>query len=411
MIASEAEVVIVGGGAAGTAAGRRLTDAGVDCVILEARDRLGGRAYTVDIGGYAVDLGCGWLHSADRNPWCEIARAQGRDIDRTPPPWTRPAISLGFSPEDQASFRSAMNDFYERVEELAEAEPDRAATACLDPSSRWNGLIGAVGTYVTGADLDRVSVRDLARYEDSGVNYRVKAGYGTAIAAHAAGVKVALNCPVRRIDHSGRRLKIETADGTINAASVIVTLPSTVLAEERVRFTPELPDKIDAALGLPLGLADKLFLSLDGAEEFDADTRLFGHTDRSATATYHLRPFGRPLIEVYFGGSFAHELEAGGEAAFVEFAVSELTMHLGSEFARRVKPAGMHAWGTDPFARGSYSSALLGRADSRAVLAAPVDDRLFFAGEACSRHDFSTAHGAYLTGIAAAEQVMKARRR
>lgn len=401
--------MIVGGGAAGIAAGRRLTDAGVDCVILEARDRLGGRAFTADIAGYPVDLGCGWLHSADYNPWCEIARAQGREIDRTPPPWTRPALPVGFSMDEQAAFRAAMNDFYERVDELAEAEPDRAATACLDPNSRWNGLVGAVCTYVTGADLDRVSVRDLARYEDSGVNYRLKAGYGTAIAAHAADVKVALNCPVTRIDHSGRRLKIETADGTISAASVIVTLPSTVLAEERVQFWPELPDKIDAALGLPLGLADKLFLSLDGADEFDADTRLFGRTDRRQTATYHLRPFGRPLIEVYFGGSFAHELEAGGEAAFVEFAVSELTMHLGSDFARRVRPVGLHAWGTDPFARGSYSSALPGRADGRAVLAAPVDDRLFFAGEACSRHDFSTAHGAYLTGIAAADGVMQAR--
>jgi monoamine oxidase len=269
-------------------------------------------------------------------------------------------------------------------------------------------LIGAVGTYVTGADLERVSVRDLARYEDSGVNYRVAAGYGIVIAAHAAGVRVALNCPVRRIDHSGRRVSVETPKGTISAASVIITLPSTVMAEEGLLFTPELPDKTDAALGLPLGLADKLFLSLDGAEEFDADSRLFGHIDRSQTATYHMRPFGRPLIEVYFGGSFAHELEAGGEAAFVEFALSELTGLLGSDFARRVKPAGLQAWGTDPFARGSYSSALPGKAESRAVLAAPVDGRLFFAGEACSRHDFSTAHGAYLTGIAAAEQVMKA---
>jgi monoamine oxidase len=410
MILREAEVVIVGGGAAGIAAARRLTDAGVDCLLVEARDRLGGRAYTTDIAGYPVDLGCGWLHSADHNPWCAIAQAQGFEIDRTAPPWTRPAISVGFPLDEQAAFRDAMNEFYERLDELAAAEPDRAATACLEPGNRWNGLIGAVGTYVTGADLDVVSVRDFARYEDSGVNYRVKAGYGTAIAAHAAGVKVALNCPVTGIDHSGRRLKIETADGTITAASVIVTLPSTVLAEERLKFTPELPDKIEAARGLPLGLADKLFLLLDGAEEFEQDTRLFGHKDRRQTATYHLRPFGRPLIEVYFGGSFAHELEAAGEAAFFDFAVSELTMHLGGDFAKRVKPSGMHAWGTDQFARGSYSSALPGRAEGRAVLTAPVDDRLFFAGEACSRQDFSTAHGAYLTGIAAAEQAMKARK-
>ena len=160
--------------------------------------------------------------------------------------------------------------------------------------------------------------------------------------------------------------------------------------------------------GLPLGLADKLFLALADAEEFAKDTRLFGRTDRSATAGYHMRPFGRPMIEAYFGGSLAAELETGGEAAFVDFALDELTGVLGSAFARRVKPIALHSWGADPFARGSYSYALPGRADCRAILAASVYERLFFAGEACSCADFSTAHGAYRSGVAAAEQVIAA---
>src|SRR5205823_1223865 len=105
------------------------------------------------------------------------------------------------------------------------------------------------------------------------------------------------------------------------------------------------------------------------------------------------RPFGRPQIEAYFGGTLAAELEAGGESAFFDFAVSELTGLLGSAFARRVRPIRIHRWGVDPFSRGSYSYAVPGMADCRATLAAPVDDRLFFAGEACSKNDFSTAHG------------------
>ena len=91
--------------------------------------------------------------------------------------------------------------------------------------------------------------------------------------------------------------------------------------------------------------------------------------------------------------------------------MAELAGLLGNDFARRVKPLALHRWGSDPFARGSYSHALPGRAECRAVLAAAVDERLFFAGEACSAHDFSTAHGAYLTGVAAAEQAIAARRR
>jgi monoamine oxidase len=411
MAASDSEVVVVGGGAAGVAAGRRLADAGVDCLLVEARSRLGGRAWTVgDNSAYPIDLGCGWLHSADRNPWAEIARAQGQAIDTTPPPWRRVSMPIGFPLAEQATFLAALGDFHRRLDSLSEREPDRPAAAFLEPLGRWNDLINAVSTYVSGAELDRVSARDFDRYDDSGVNWRVVGGYGTVVAAHGAGVPLVLGCPVRRIDHGGRRLQVETANGTITADAAIITLPSSLLAQEQLRFTPALHEKTEAATGLPLGLADKLFLSLTDADEFDKDSRLFGCTNRSGTGVYHFRPFGRPQIEAYFGGTLAARFEADGEGAFVDFAVAELVGLLGSAFARRVEPLHLHSWGIDPFARGSYSYALPGRANCRAVLAAPVDDRLFFAGEACSAGDFSTAHGAYLTGVAAADQAIAARR-
>ena len=407
---SDTEVVIVGGGAAGIAAARRLHDAHVHCLLVEARSRLGGRAWTASLGpATAVDLGCGWLHSADRNPWREIAEAQGRTIDKTPPPWMRRSPPIGFPVSEQDSFLDALGTFYRRVDALPEAELDVPAASFLEPRGRWNNLITAIGTYVSGAEIDRVSARDFSRYDDSGVNFRVVEGYGTVIAAHAAGVPVVLGCPVRRIDRSGPRLRVETANGAIAADAAIVAVPSSVLAEEKLLFTPALPATTEAAAGLPLGLADKLFLSLESADEFDKESRLFGRTDRTATGVYHFRPFGRPQIEAYFGGSLAAELEAGGEAAFFDFAVAELTGLLGSDFARRVKPLHIHPWGVDPFSRGSYSYALPGKADCRGELAAPADERLLFAGEACSRHDFSTAHGAYLTGIAAADAFLARR--
>src|SRR5262249_4846908 len=205
------------------------------------------------------------------------------------------------------------------------------------------------------------------------------------------------------------RLRIETPDGTIGADQVIVTVSTAILAESDDFFTPSLPDKTTAAQNLPLGLADKLFLSLEHAEEFEKDSRLFGATDRTATATYHLRPFGRPQIEAYFGGQCAADLEADGENAFFDFAASQLANLLGSKFRQRIKPIRIHRWRADPFARGSYSYAMPGMAGCRAVLAAPVDARLFFAGEACSGSDFSTAHGGWETGVSAAEQVLRAR--
>jgi monoamine oxidase len=410
MANSDTEVVVIGGGAAGIAAARRMAKAAIDYLLVEARPRLGGRAWTVnDPSGFALDLGCGWLHSADRNPWVAVAQAEGYAIDKSPPPWQKPSLPVGFPLEAQTEFAKAQRDFFVRLEAAAANEPDVAAAELLDPGCRWNHLIGAVATYISGGELARLSVRDFDNYAGNENNWRVAEGYGTAIATHGKGLNVTLDCPVLQIDHRGRRLKIETAKGIITADRAIVTLPSAVIADKEFLFAPPLREKTESARGLPLGLADKLFLSLDGAEEFEPDTRSFGRIDRAATATYQFRPLGRPLIEVYFGGHLPAELEAQGEGAFFDFALSELTGLFGASFARRVKPLHMHCWGSDPFARGSYSYALPGKADCRATLAAAVDDRLFFAGEACSKNDFSTAHGGYLTGVAAADQAIAAR--
>jgi monoamine oxidase len=405
---SDVEVVVVGGGAAGVAAAKHLDRASVDCLLIEARPRLGGRAYTVvDPSGFALDLGCGWLHSADRNPWVRVAEEEGVALDKTLPPWQRRTLETGFPRAEQNDFQEAMAEFFGRLEEAA--LEDVAAATLLEPGNRWNGLINSVGTYISGGDLERLSVKDFERYEDSGVNYRALKGYGALIADYGADIPQMRDCPVRTIDHGGQRLRVETDKGAITADQVIVTVPSAVLAAERIAFAPELPDKIAAARGLPLGLADKIFMSLAGAEEFEPETRLFGRTDRKGTGGYHLRPFGRPLIEGYFAGGLAAELELGGDGALFDYAVSELTGLFGSDFSRRLKPIQVHRWAHDPYALGSYSFALPGFADCRAVLAAPIDDRLFFAGEACSAHDFSTAHGGYFTGVAAAEQVIAVR--
>lgn len=344
-------------------------------------------------------------------PWTKIAEAEGYSIERTPPPWTRHSSQIGFPISQQNSFSEALKEFYKRLDVLSEGDRDIAAAACLDPLGRWNGLINAVSTYVSGTELDQVSSRDLARYNDSGVNWRVVEGYSATIAAHGSDLPVVLDCPVRLIDHRARRLRLETKNGAVTSDAAIITVPSSLLAKERLLFAPELPEKIEAAAGLPLGLADKLFLSLSNADEFEKDSRLFGRTDRSRTGVYHFRPFGRPQIEAYFGGRLARELEAGGASAFFEFAIGELVGLLGSNFVRRVKLLHLHLWGTDPFSRGSYSCALPGKADCRALLAAPVDNRLFFAGEACSSDDFSTAHGAYFTGVDAANRAIAVRRK
>jgi len=406
--APAADVIVIGAGAAGLAAGRRLATSGLNFRILEARDRIGGRAFTVH-GAYPIDLGCGWLHSGDANPLTRVLSELGFTIDKTPPAWGRFSLDLGLSKQEQKAFGEAIGRFHERIETEALKMPDVPASHFLEAGNRFNPLIAAVTTYISGAEPSLISSHDIANYQDDGVNWRVAEGYGAGIAALGRDLPITLACPVTQIDHSDTVLRLSTAQGEITADKVIVTLPTNLLAEERLAFAPKLPEKIAAAGQLPLGLADKVALGFNHPLNLPKDGHLFGRVDRVDTASYHLRPFGRNLIEAYFGGELAADLERDGANAFFAFAQEELANLLGSAIRARLRRVGETSWGKEPFSRGAYSYALPGHADARQRLACPVEDRIFFAGEACSPDYFSTAQGAYLTGIAAAEAALKAR--
>jgi len=400
------DVVVIGAGAAGVAAGRRLAAAGLSFLIVEAADRVGGRARTLGVGGMPVDLGCGWLHSADRNPLVQLAEDSGYVVDRTPPSWGRQFADLGFSREDQEAAAAAFDSFERRLRESP--PPDDRAASGLDPDCPWNATIEARSGYTNGVELSRVSVQDYLAYADAetDTNWRLPQGYGALIADLAHDLPISLSTFVTCIDRRAAPLTLETSSGSLSARTVIVTVPTAVLANGTLRFLPALEGKQEAAAALPLGLADKLFLEVDGAGEFDPDSHMLGNPRRAETGSYYLRPFGRPLIECFFGGGCARLLEAEGPRAAAAFATDELVDLFGSSMRRRLRPAAASQWGREPAILGSYSHALPGAATMRATLVAPVEERIFFAGEACSQTDFSTAHGAWASGEAAAEAAL-----
>ena len=407
---SSVDIAIIGAGAAGLGAVRTLQGSGLSAIVLEARDRIGGRAHTiVPAPGIIFDLGCGWLHSADKNAFVPIAKQLGFEIDRTRPPWREQSFDKGFPLEERQDFFAALDEFYGRLERAAEDDTDTAASRYLEPGNRWNPMLDAISTYVNGCELDAVSVHDFDAYEDTEINWRVPRGYGALIAAYGRPCTIALNTQVWRIDHSGQHIRIETSKGTLTAAQVIVTVPTNLIANESIRFHPELPAKVDAACGLPLGVDDKVMLALDDPQGIlPKDGNLRGATMRTKMGSFHLRPFGQPCIEGFFGGTFARELEDAGDGAFAAQAIDEIVALLGSDFRNKLKPLAESRWAHDPFALGAYSHALPGHAEARAVLAAPADDRLFFAGEATSPNFFSTAHGARDSGERAAREAMAA---
>ena len=408
---SSVDVAIIGAGAAGLGAANALKDSGLSVLVLEARDRIGGRANTIMASpDVTFDLGCGWLHSADENSFVKVAEQLSFEINKNLPPWRERAHGKAFPKEQRDDFIAALDAFYDRAEHAAEQATrvgrDSAADLCLEPGNRWNPMIDAISTYINGCELDRVSILDMDAYEDTGINWRVRRGYGALVAAYGASCPLVLNCAVTLIDHSGKRVRIETSQGTLTAGKVIITVPTNPIADEAIRFYPALPAKVDAARGLPLGLADKVMLALDEPEALPVEGNLRGATMRTEMGTYHLRPFGQPCIEGFFGGRFAQALEDAGPGAIAAQSIDEIVAFLGNDFRRKLKPLAESRWVHDPFARGSYSHALPGHAGMRAVLAAPVDGRLFFAGEATSPGFFSTAHGARDSGERAAGEVL-----
>jgi len=145
------DVAIIGAGAAGLAAARTIFDAGRSAILIEASQRVGGRAWTQTLSGLPLDLGCGWLHSAERNPLVGLAEANGFSVLRGPTAWREQYRDLGFPPDDQRAANAAFEAFVDRLEHDPPAS-DCAADA-LEPGGRWNAYLDALSGYINGASL------------------------------------------------------------------------------------------------------------------------------------------------------------------------------------------------------------------------------------------------------------------
>jgi len=401
------DVIIIGAGAAGIAAARRLLAAGRRCVLLESRARPGGRAVTDHSLDAPADLGAAWLHFADSNPWTARAEAMGCEVIRTEPGWG-PAAWIGNAPPTEAQRAAAIAGYalYDRlVEEAATAGRDVPLDAIL-PRDGYRPRFDAVMTWAVGVETGEVSTLDLARYADSAHNWAVREGLGTVVAHAADGLDVKLHAAVTAIDWSGAGVRVESSAGTLAARAAIVTVPTSVLARGAIHFTPALPAPWrEAAENLPLGVANKVFFRLAPGSFEAGDPRHFiGRADTSRTCSYLLFPARQPLLCAYFGGELSKELEARGELE--AFARAELRDIFGAQFSAQLGTARSTAWGTDPCSLGSYSAAKPGYADARARLSQPVAPNLRFAGEACSTEYYGTLHGAWLSGQAAAEALL-----
>jgi monoamine oxidase len=403
----EPQVIVVGAGAAGIGAARRLREAGVAFQLLEARDRLGGRACSDTSFPAAFDLGCSWLWGQETNPLVVEARALGFELK---PDDGATRVYFGDRSADereQESYRQARGAIFAAVEDDA---ADRAVADVIHLDGPYARLLeNSLGPWMMGEEIARVSTGESQGLEDRGVDYLVPAGLGTLVAHVGEGLSPVFDCPARHIDWSGAGVVADTPRGQIRAAAAIVTVPVGVLASGGLRLTPDLPDRQqDALAALPMGLLNKVALAFErNVFGLPENSRVVQAAAAAQTPMWIVRVHGQPMSMGLIGGDVARTLEQEGEAAAVAYALGTLKDLFGSQVEGAFQRGRATAWGQDPYALGSYSVARPGGYRWRGVLGEVFDHRLFLAGEAAApAGDAALVGGAFSSGVKAVEAVL-----
>lgn len=404
----DTQVLVVGAGVAGLAAMRKLREAGVDAVAVEARSRIGGRVLTETALGAPYDAGALYIHWAERNPLTAIAagagiRAQSDDAARS----TIRSFDAGAQTTPAARVERGAN--FDRLGAMLDGDAiadvpiamlAHAANPPLDEAA--TGL----ARLALGDEPDRISARDYARLW-SGDDLVLPSGQGQLVDVLARDIDVRRATPVRAINWSGAGVTVDTASGTLRARKVIVTVPVGVLKAGGIRFTPELPlPTRDALEGIEMGALTKLGMRFDFAKLDLAQGDIFAR-DNGVVIDFDCKPFGADIVVAIFGGDFARAITRSPEdttAAMLDAFVRAV----GGDARKAFRASRLHAWHREEYSFGCYSHCRPGHADARAALRAPVGDRIIFAGEASAPDGAAmTTGGAYLAGVAAARWAMR----
>ena len=410
---SEVDIAIVGAGAAGIAAARRVAAAGRRVVLIEASDRIGGRCST-DARQFGVpyDRGAHWLHSPDLNPVAKLGRTSGLDISPAPP-GQKMRIGRRYAREgEMEEFLATLVRSNRAIGEAARGKTDMTCAQALPKDLLdWRPTIEFVlGPYGCGKDLAEISAMDFARSGERDTDAFCRQGLGALLAKLAEGLPVQLASPVTRIDLAVRGgVEIATPRGRILADGVIVTASTGVLAAGKIKFDPDLPKRqLDAFNNLKLGSQDRIVLELPGNPlGMQRDDLVFEKATGTRTAALLANVAGSPLATIDVGVKFGRELAAGGEAAMVGFGLDWLDNLFGSDVKKAVKRMAATQWNNDPWVLGAVSAASPGGQAARRILMEPLRERLWFAGEAAHETLWGTVGGAWESGERAADAAMK----
>ncbi len=410
---STPDVVVIGAGAAGMAAARALLSRNLTVTVVEAADRIGGRVHTDHaIFGEPYDIGAHWLHASGNNPFVDYGRENGFDVYRAS---DEEVLYVGnrVATDDEAdAFYDGLEATYRAIARAGESGRDVSPADVVPDIGEWSPLAHLyIGPWSMAKNFENFSCVDWYSGEDGSDSF-CRQGYGALWAHSVRGIPVERSTAVTAVDWSGDGVRVETNKGTIVAKACIVTVSTGVLAAERIRFSPELPvSKRESFHGISMGLYNHI--------AFQFRRNIFGTPDdgylvykvpetedgspRGFAMVTNIAGGGLSLGDV--GGNLAWTLEKAGTDEARAFGLEELRRMFGSDVDKELVKVHVTEWGKNPLTLGSYASAEPGRFPMRNVLRQSVGDRIFFAGEACSRSSWAMVHGAHRTGIEAASEV------
>ncbi len=407
----EADIVVIGAGAAGIAAARRIAAAGRKVIVIEADSRIGGRCQTDGTSFDApFDRGARFLHNPDSNPLLKLGRAAGLDVA---PVMLGQKIRIGrrfARASETEDFLAALVRANRAIDEASRGRLDMSCASALPKDlGDWTATAEfMLGASAYGKDLKDLSAMDKAHALDRSAMVGCRQGLGTLIAKLGETLPVSLSTPATRVTWSNRDVAVETPSGRITAKAAIITVSSNVLVSGAIKFTPDFPKRqLDAAAKLSLGSYDHIALQLPGNPTGLArDEMLIEQSNSTRTAMMQANVGGSSLCVIDVAGSFGSDLSVQGEQAMTAFAKEWLTKLFGSETAAVVKKASATRWNAAPYVLGAMSAATPGAQPSRKILTEPVGS-IFLAGEATHETLWGTVDGAWDSGERAADAALR----
>tara|TARA_Y100001934_G_scaffold148709_1_gene178335 strand:- start:5218 stop:6534 length:1317 start_codon:yes stop_codon:yes gene_type:complete len=410
-VPSDLDVAVICAGMAGLAAAQRLRAGGLRVAVLEARTRIGGRAFTEHQSfGVPFDHGCAWTHADAANPIVEIADDLGfrRILDANQ---SRLFDKNGQMPET-ANLRldAAYGRLQAMIEEVGHANRDTSLLEAYSHSGAIERLAReTVAHFQFGVEPDDVSTKDAFNRIPVGNLYLLPRGFGNLVRGFGTGIDVSLSTPVRNVDWHADVVRLRTPNGVVRARAALITASTGVLAGGGIRFTPELPVwKQEAFATLPMGTMNKIAIQYRrGTIDAPPGTWLLGRGAGNRIVRFQVDPFDGGLVVGHVGGAAAGILESEGALASIDWARRELRKLFGSRVEGGFRRARVTQWASDPWARGSFAAARPGSGRMRQVLGLPVGGKIYFAGEALHPVWAGQLAGEYLSGRSAAKQIIR----